>query len=197
MKHPSSVEGVYLQSLCGTHFWNYLSKEKVYPGKLLTDVLFHLDLKRDIQQSGDYSSAEWEQVADASLWLERRNGEIFLSTGYSHDQYLLGSLVRNHWKPLTEVMTPQHKSQGVCQCLGLLTLELLCLACPVLQRSLYARLQTWVWRPKEYQGMLVFGPAPWGKKEWGPKVTPKLVRTWNEGIGQNVSFLMNEARLWV
>ena len=60
--------GVYLQSLCGTHFWNDLSKEKkVYPGKLLTDILFHLDLKRDIQQSGEYSSAEWEQAADASL----------------------------------------------------------------------------------------------------------------------------------
>lgn len=60
--------GVYLQSLCGPHFWNYLSKEKkVYPGKLLTDVLSHLDLKGDIQQSGDYSSAEWEQAASASL----------------------------------------------------------------------------------------------------------------------------------
>lgn len=60
--------GVYLQSLCGTHSWNSLSKEKtVYPGMLLTDILFYLDLKHDIQQSGDYSSAEWQQAEDASL----------------------------------------------------------------------------------------------------------------------------------
>lgn len=64
-KEASVIHGGGLSSEpCGTYFWNYISKEKkVYSGKLLTDVLFHLDLKRDIQQSGEYSSAEWEQAA--------------------------------------------------------------------------------------------------------------------------------------